>query len=172
VEARYASIDPLQLDDACFDTIRTHVLLFDAQPTSPQWKVCSRSVRVDHVENYRLPKQLQENEEQANAAPPDVSKPGLAYHGHDLASSYSLARGQDLFAKSDIGTVRSDKSKHDTDGRDSKDGSNGPIDDSVRRRKKRTRPPEKSHKESERQKKEKKSRKKKKRRRRDSSDEG
>lgn len=149
--------------------------LLDAQRMSSQWQVCGRSVRVDHVENYRLPKQLQENEEHANA-PPDLSKPGLAYHGHDLASSYSLIRGQDLFATTGVGTVKDDKSKQETGGRDSDDGSDndGRLDDSVRRRK---RPrSEKSHRKGERPKKakkgskEEKSKKKKKRRRSDSSD--
>jgi hypothetical protein len=156
-----------------------HHVLLDAQPTSSPWQVCGRSIRVDHVENYRLPKQLQENEEHANAPPPDVSQPGLAYHGHDLASSYSLTRGQDLFAKTEVGIVKDDKRKQDTDGRASDDGSDGPLDDSVRRRK-RTRA-EKAHRERDRQKKAKKDskeeksrkkrRKKRKRRRRNLSDE-
>lgn len=131
---------------------------------------------MDHVENYRLPKHLQENEENAHA-PPDVSKPGLAYHGQGLASSYSLSRGQDLFAKPEVGVVKDGESKHDTDGDHDteEDGSDGPVDDAVRRRKRSRK--EKSRTEKERRKKgkkdskEEKSRKEKKRRRRDSSDE-
>lgn len=53
-------------------------------------------MRVDHVENYRLPKHLMEKEEGVI----DAAKqgPGHAYSGQELANEYSLEQGQDLFA--------------------------------------------------------------------------
>mmetsp|Transcript_13730 Transcript_13730/g.17917 ORF Transcript_13730/g.17917 Transcript_13730/m.17917 type:complete len:311 (-) Transcript_13730:522-1454(-) len=58
-------------------------------------ELCGRSLRVDHVENYRLPKHLLEKEEQDGV---DITKPGLAYHGKEMANKFSLDSGQDLFA--------------------------------------------------------------------------
>mmetsp|Transcript_30493 Transcript_30493/g.63658 ORF Transcript_30493/g.63658 Transcript_30493/m.63658 type:complete len:281 (-) Transcript_30493:327-1169(-) len=58
-------------------------------------ELCGRSLRVDHVENYRLPKHLLEKEEQEGAV---LTQPGLAYHGKQMANDFSLQSGQDLFA--------------------------------------------------------------------------
>jgi len=55
-------------------------------------KVLERSLRVDHVENYRLPKHLQENEEQIHTGA------GHAYQDQELASDFNIQKGQDLFA--------------------------------------------------------------------------
>ncbi|GKY95574.1 hypothetical protein MPSEU_000518800 [Mayamaea pseudoterrestris] len=55
--------------------------------------VCGRSLRVDHVEKYRLPKHLQSKEDAA----PVSTAPGHAYHEMDLKNEFSLQRGQDLF---------------------------------------------------------------------------
>jgi RNA-binding motif X-linked protein 2 len=58
-------------------------------------QLCGRSLRVDHVENYRLPKHLAEKEDIESEK---RTQAGHAYHGQDLANEYSLDRGQDLFA--------------------------------------------------------------------------
>ena len=60
-------------------------------------QLCGRTIRVDHVENYRLPKNLQEKEvqQQSNG---DPTQAGQAYQGQELANKYSLQKGQDLFA--------------------------------------------------------------------------
>jgi hypothetical protein len=62
------------------------------------YKICGRSLRVDHVENYRLPKHLLEKEDQVEAIISKNSSTGHAYHGKELANDYNLERGQDLFA--------------------------------------------------------------------------
>jgi hypothetical protein len=61
-------------------------------------------MRVDHVENYRLPKHLMEKEEGII----DAAKqgPGHAYSGQELANEYSLEQGQDLFAPAPPPAVR------------------------------------------------------------------
>mmetsp|Transcript_18860 Transcript_18860/g.27891 ORF Transcript_18860/g.27891 Transcript_18860/m.27891 type:complete len:240 (-) Transcript_18860:292-1011(-) len=63
-------------------------------------KVLGRPLRVDHCENYRLPKEILEKEEgqklQTEGARTD---PGHAYHGKELASKYSINEGHDLFSK-------------------------------------------------------------------------
>ena len=57
--------------------------------------VAGRSLRVEHVERYRLPKHLAEQEEGK-----DRTRPGQAYAGQELENGYSLEQGQDLFAVS------------------------------------------------------------------------
>lgn len=57
-------------------------------------EVCGRSLRVDHVENYRLPKHLQEQEDGKQ----QPTGPGHAYSGQEFENEFSLLRGQDLFA--------------------------------------------------------------------------
>jgi len=63
-------------------------------------KVLGKPIRVDHCENYRLPKEIIEKEEeeltQTGSARTD---PGHAYQGKELASNYSITDGHDLFAK-------------------------------------------------------------------------
>jgi hypothetical protein len=59
--------------------------------------LCGRSLRVDHVENYRLPKHLLEKEEQLVEAIKS-STSGHAYYGQELASEFDLENGLDLFA--------------------------------------------------------------------------
>jgi len=67
-----------------------------------------RSLRIDHVENYRLPKSVLEKEEKlqqslSGAAATDsrgaLKGPGHAYDGKQLANEYNLEHGQDLFAQ-------------------------------------------------------------------------
>lgn len=52
--------------------------------------VCGKTLRVDHVENYRLPKDLQETKN---------VQPGHAYQDKELNSDYDLQRGQNLFGQ-------------------------------------------------------------------------
>lgn len=72
--------------------------------------LCGRSIRVDHVENYRLPKHLAETKDvtgdtiMSTAATLSTTTGGggggggHAYIGKELANEYTLERGQDLFA--------------------------------------------------------------------------
>ena len=64
-------------------------------------KILGRSIRVDHVENYRLPKHLQKQEQDDdnnNDNPYNEVKDGHAYQGVELSNSFSIHNGQDLFA--------------------------------------------------------------------------
>jgi len=68
-------------------------------------KILNRSIRIDHVEKYRLPKDLQKKEdgddddnEKNEKDEVKHSGPGHAYQGQELASDYSISRGQDLFS--------------------------------------------------------------------------
>lgn len=89
-------------------------------------KILGRSLRVDHVENYRLPKHLREKEkeEEVEEGKKDASrdgemdherigdevrpsppvddrgelKPGHAYHGKVFKNDFDIHQGQDLFA--------------------------------------------------------------------------
>jgi RNA-binding motif X-linked protein 2 len=58
-------------------------------------KVLGRSLRVDHCEQYRLPKELLEKEEKLA----NMTDPGHAYQDKELANTFSIQQGQDLFAK-------------------------------------------------------------------------
>jgi RNA-binding motif protein, X-linked 2 len=92
---------------------------FYAKPTK---QVCGRSIRVDHVENYRLPKHLLEKEEQLDLI---NASSGHAYHGQELASQFTLQHGQDLFAPPPIQTKKTASSVPTMEEND---------DDSARRR--------------------------------------
>jgi len=67
-------------------------------------KLCGRSLRVDHMEKYRLPKKLLEQEEAKEAKHFGA---GHAYTDAELANQYSIQQGQDLFAAPD--TSKEDK---------------------------------------------------------------
>lgn len=79
--------------------------------------VLGRSIRVDHVEKYRLPKKLQEQEAAEQQDNDDVNRfrsnktdgdgkdlnddkysAGHAYKGMDFENKYSIHKGIDLFA--------------------------------------------------------------------------
>lgn len=74
--------------------------------------VLGRTLRIDHVEKYRLPKHVQDKEDedekqqqQANNNSDDeggdgsgVAEVGHAYKGQELASSFNIQSGHDLFA--------------------------------------------------------------------------
>ncbi len=71
-------------------------------------QVLGYTLRVDHVENYRLPKHLREKEEGGSGVDGDngneriddngALKAGHAYHGKELKNEFSIHQGQDLFA--------------------------------------------------------------------------
>jgi RNA-binding motif X-linked protein 2 len=65
-------------------------------------EVLGRTLRVDHVEKYRLPKHVQDKENEKDATYGPAGKNGKAaghaYEGQELASSYDIHQGQDLFA--------------------------------------------------------------------------
>jgi septal ring factor EnvC (AmiA/AmiB activator) len=69
-------------------------------------QLCGRTLRVDHVENYRLPKHLAEQEAEKSSGGSDsvIMQPisavqaGHAYQGTEMASQFTLQQGQDLFA--------------------------------------------------------------------------
>ena len=88
----------LSLYFTCFLSCCTNLL--------PCTQLCGRTIRVDHVENYRLPKNLQEQEEQQQSSKSGVggdklTEAGQAYKGQEMANKYSLDKGQDLFAPPD-----------------------------------------------------------------------
>ncbi len=61
-------------------------------------KVLGRSLRVDHVEQYRLPKKLQERENEKDGKPVASSGSGHAYEGMEFENKYNIDQGIDLFA--------------------------------------------------------------------------
>lgn len=77
-------------------------------------EVLGRNLRVDHVERYRLPKHVLEKEEKEMAEKEEggddssgnekkkktisAAEAGHAYKGQELATSYDIHSGQDLFA--------------------------------------------------------------------------
>lgn len=73
-----------------YEDARSCVLAVDNLTGS---KILARSIRVDHVEKYRLPKHLLEKEEAIR------TNPGHAYEGKEMASEFRLDQGQDLFAQ-------------------------------------------------------------------------
>jgi len=73
-------------------------------------------MRVDHVENYRLPKHLMEKEEGIEAS---KQGPGHAYSGQELASEFTLEKGQDLFAPVQETTSESNR-RDDGESKDAK----------------------------------------------------
>lgn len=81
-------------------------------------KLCNRSLRVDHVENYRLPKHLLEKEDQVA----DRTAPGHAYARKELASEYTLKRGMDLFGPASTLTSETEQNE---------DGIHSEVDDQL-----------------------------------------
>ena len=69
-------------------------------------KILGFSIRVDHVEKYRLPKHVQEREKdekersyygQQEQKEKQLGNAGHAYEGKELKSSFNIHDGQDLF---------------------------------------------------------------------------
>ncbi|KAL7526534.1 hypothetical protein ACHAWF_001810 [Thalassiosira exigua] len=82
-----------------YEDARSCVLAVDNLTGS---QVLGRTLRVDHVEKYRLPKHIQEKEDNAagegEASSTGVAEAGHAYRDQELANSYNIQSGQDLFA--------------------------------------------------------------------------
>ena len=120
-------------------------------------QVLGRTLRVDHVERYNLPKHLREKEEQAEkdgTADPSasgVAEAGHAYKDEELASSYNIQSGQDLFARPDPEATAED---------DNIDTATGGADNEERRKRKELRALKRKEKEEHRRRKEEKKRKK------------
>lgn len=96
-------------------------------------QVLGRTLRVDHVEKYRLPKHVQEKEEnklngegdadvggKTAASSSGVAEAGHAYKDQELATSYNIASGQDLFAApvKDESALSDQLEEGDDDGRE------------------------------------------------------
>jgi RNA-binding motif X-linked protein 2 len=100
-----------------YDDARSCVLAVDNLTGS---QVLGRTLRVDHVENYRLPKHVQDKEKKktngeddgsrSDESSIDVVEPGHAYKDQELASSYNIKSGQDLFAPPKDEREKSDQS--------------------------------------------------------------
>jgi RNA-binding motif protein, X-linked 2 len=60
-------------------------------------QILGRSLRIDHVEHYRLPKKLQEQEEEKGKNQ-RLGEAGHAYEGVELENQYNVKQGVDLFA--------------------------------------------------------------------------
>jgi RNA-binding motif X-linked protein 2 len=90
-----------------YDDARSCILAVDNLTGS---QILGRTMRVDHVENYRLPKNLQTKEQQnendvdgeeegsSSSSACGVTTAGHAYEDQELANSYNIQSGQDLFA--------------------------------------------------------------------------
>jgi RNA-binding motif X-linked protein 2 len=88
-----------------YDDARSCILAVDNLTGS---QILGRTMRVDHVENYRLPKHLQTKEQQnendadgkeeGSSSSCGVATAGHAYKDQELANSYNIQSGQDLFA--------------------------------------------------------------------------
>ena len=75
-------------------------------------KLLGRVLRCDHVEQYRLPKDIREKEEQAFEENPDTVislAPGHAYEGKQLASEYDINKGVNLWDKNAAASMSSSK---------------------------------------------------------------
>jgi len=72
-------------------------------------KILGRSIRVDHVENYRLPKHLREGEEGEKKEEDLAAYQGESAHESKNANSFDINQGQDLFAAVPPSTTESSK---------------------------------------------------------------
>ena len=87
-----------------YDNQRSTVLVVDNLTGT---KIFDRSIRVDHVEQYRLPKDLLEKEEkECNLGA------GHAYNSVELKNEYNIHQGHDLFAR--LSSTRTDN-RHEGD---------------------------------------------------------
>ncbi|KAG7350471.1 RNA-binding protein [Nitzschia inconspicua] len=77
-----------------YDDARSCVLAVDNLVGT---QILGRSLRIDHVEQYRLPKKLQEQQQQQQHGV-IIGQAGHAYEGMELENEYNVQRGMDLFA--------------------------------------------------------------------------
>ncbi|KAL7440412.1 hypothetical protein ACHAXH_005852 [Discostella pseudostelligera] len=156
--------------------------------------VLGRTLRVDHVENYRLPKHVREKEEKEreemklkggkgeddsdNDSSDDdydddrgekkvgdsrhgVAESGHAYKGQELASSFDIHSGQDLFARPPQTSQKTER-EDNTHNADIENNGGGKSEKEERRRRKEERARKRKEKEAHRQMKEERKRRKKK----------
>lgn len=93
-----------------------------------------RTLRVDHVDQYKLPKEIREREEQRLEENPDANisiGPGHAYSSKQLQNEFSIEHGQNLWAppSSNSNSSSNLKSKQNFNDNHS-DSSNGSGNDS------------------------------------------
>jgi RNA-binding motif protein, X-linked 2 len=65
-------------------------------------KLLGRVLRVDHVDQYKLPKEIREREEERLEENPEADVnigPGHAYSSKELANEFSIAQGQNLWSQ-------------------------------------------------------------------------
>ncbi len=75
-----------------------------------------RTIRVDHVENYKLPKEIREKEANLLEENPDRDVsigPGHAYKDKNLENDFDISKGVDLWADSNLKKQRSYSSESD-----------------------------------------------------------
>jgi RNA-binding motif X-linked protein 2 len=91
-------------------------------------KLLGRVLRCDHVDQYKLPKEVKDKEIEAFNEDPEHRVqigPGHAYRGKELANDYDIKRGMDLWNPSSSAPVNSErehsngKRKHDASDDDS-----------------------------------------------------
>lgn len=74
--------------------------------------ILGRSLRVDHVEQYRLPKKLQDKQQDSSenggntSTSIDKNGSGHAYEGMEFENKYNIHQGMDLFAPPPVGKDR------------------------------------------------------------------
>lgn len=135
-------------------------------------QVLGRTLRVDHVEKYRLPKHVQEKEDEKmngkddgdgesggdqGAAAASSGEAGHAYKDQELASSYNIQSGHDLFAP----PPKEDESKVLLEQSSAMGDNDSDIDKDERKRRKELRAQKRREKEEHRQRKEERKRRKK-----------
>jgi RNA-binding motif X-linked protein 2 len=109
-------------------------------------KVLGRMLRVDHVERYRLPKHVQEREgnemmmtetegDEKKRNKNSVAEAGHAYEGQELATSYDIHSGQDLFAAPKI--ERDNDHNNQREGATTHGTEKNPVDNDKAERKRR-----------------------------------
>ena len=81
-------------------------------------KLLGRTLRCDHVEKYKLPKEIRKKEEEELDRRPDATVhigPGHAYRSKELQNEFNISKGQDLWAGSKVdekGDKKRKKHKH------------------------------------------------------------
>jgi RNA-binding motif protein, X-linked 2 len=78
-----------------------------------------RHLSCDHVEKYRLPKEIRDKEGEAIEENPNykvVLGPGHAYKDKELANEFDMTRGQDLWARPEDARISSKRNREDIAG--------------------------------------------------------
>jgi RNA-binding motif X-linked protein 2 len=81
-------------------------------------QLLDRLIRCDHVDKYKLPKDIKDKEIEALEENPNVSlkiKAGHAYKFKDLASEHNIEKGVDLWKPLEDLKVKKQRSENDND---------------------------------------------------------